>query len=274
MLKIKSLLSLLLLSFLATSCTAAGGEPIRDYQVLLTALHETSDPATDTILVNIQDRIYNAFVGSFMERSPKGLDAIEARLETLGEGNTNNIIHYWRAYAAYYKAIYHIKFGNQEGSQAATEEGIEILQNLEKKSSEDYALLAMLQSFSIQFHSGIEAPFISGRVQANGEKALELDDKNLRAYYVLGSSDYYTPEKYGGGTKVETYLKQAIALDNQSMKNPYLPSWGKDSAYELLIRHFIKKEQYDEAKALFKEAIAIYPENYMLNQLSKKLIDK
>lgn len=271
--KFRMLFAFLLICNCIYGCGSADGEPIRDYQVLLTALEENGG-TPDSLLINVQDKIYNAFVQSFMAKTPEGLTKIEQQLSKLGENNNNNIIHYWRAYAAYYRAIYYIKSGDRETSQKATEKGIAIIEDLKKKSSEDYALLAMLQSFSIQFHSGIEAPFISNKVKSNAEKASELDPKNLRAYFVMGSSDYYTPEQYGGGTKVEEYLTKAISLEAQNLKNPYLPSWGKDTSYELLIRFYIKKERFDDAKKYFKEAIELYPDSYMLNQLGKRLIDK
>lgn len=158
-------------------------------------------------------------------------------------------------------------------SEKVLDSGIEKLEEIDQKSSEHFALLALMESFSIQFSAGIKVPFISANVKKNGEKAIELDSLNLRAYYVLGSNDFYTPAQYGGGKKAENYFKKAIQLKSQSVKNPFLPSWGKNSAYELLIRFYINKEQFSEAKKYFQEAIALFPNDYMINQLASKLIN-
>jgi hypothetical protein len=153
------------------------------------------------------------------------------------------------------------------------ETGIDKLTDIKQKTSEHYALLALMQSFSIQFSPGIQAAFISKKVKDNAEEALLLDSLNLRAYYVLGSNDFYTPEQYGGGRKAESYLKKAVSLPDQTVKNPYLPSWGKNSAYELLIWTYIKKQEYNLAKQTYNEAISLYPNDYMINKLATELIN-
>lgn len=130
-----------------------------------------------------------------------------------------------------------------------------------------------MEGFSIRFASGIKAPFISKRAKQIAEKALQLDSLNLGAYYISGSNYFYTPEQYGGNKKAEGYLFKAIKLNDQSVSNSYLPSWGKDSAYELLIRLYINHKQFIEAKRYYKEAIALFPDNYMINKLANELIN-
>ena len=162
---------------------------------------------------------------------------------------------------------------DNKSSEKILDEGIKQLNNVNPKNSEHLALLALMESFSIQYASGMEIPFISKRVKQNAEKALQLDSLNLRAYYVLGSSDFYTPEQYGGGKKAEGYLLKAIKLNDQSVSNPYLPTWGKNNAYEMLIRLYINHKQFTEAKKYYQEAIALYPDDYMINKLAGELIN-
>ena len=144
---------------------------------------------------------------------------------------------------------------------------------MKNKNSEDYALLAMLQGFSIQF-KGMKAMFISRDIKKNLKKAIAIDSTNLRAYYVFASNDYHTPEKYGGGKKAEEYLLKAISLPAQKIKNDYLPSWGKEEAYEMLIKLYIKKEKWELAKKYYKEGIKKFPESYTISQLATQLIGK
>jgi tetratricopeptide (TPR) repeat protein len=228
----------------------------------------------DSLLYNIQQKIYNAFVQSQITQSDQELSKLELTLSEMNKQNNNSLIAYWYSYTCYYHSIFYMIKNDNKNSEKILDEGMNILNQTEPKTSEHLALLAMMESFSIQFAPGTEAAFISKRVKENGQKAMDLDSANLRSYFVLGSNDFYTPEQYGGGKKAEGYLKKAILLEDQSIKSPYLPSWGKNSAYELLIRFYIRKQQWDEAKKYFKEAIGLYPNDYMINQLSGELINR
>jgi tetratricopeptide (TPR) repeat protein len=160
-----------------------------------------------------------------------------------------------------------------KSSEKILDEGIMQLENVSNLNSEHLALLALMESLSIQYASGIEIPSIFKRVKQNAEKALQLDSLNLRAYFVLGSNDFYAPEQYGGGKKATSYFTKAIKLNDQPVVNPYLPSWGKNSAYEMLIRLYINHKQFAEAKKYYQEAITLYPDDCMIIKLSKELLN-
>ena len=228
---------------------------------------------SDTSLNNIQQKVLDAFGNAQFLKSDKGLVDIEQALLSLNKNNNNGIIIYWYSYTCYYHSILLMVKKENKNSEKILEEGIVQLKNITTKNSEHLALLALMESFSIQYASVIEVPFISKRVKQNAEKALQLDSLNLRAYFVLGSNDFYTPEQYGGGKKAEGYLLQAVKLNDQSVANEYLPSWGKNSAYEMLIRFYINHKQFAEAKKYYRQAIAMFPNDYMINKLAKELID-
>lgn len=223
-------------------------------------------------LDKIQQRIYNAFVEATIKNNSVPMDTIERELERVNLSNQQNLICYWRSYLNYYKAIYYLKIEDKKASEALCDEAIEWLNKLEKKNSEDYALLAMIQSFGIQF-KGFKAMFISSKIKKNAKKAIALNPNNLRAHYVFASNDFYTPAKYGGGKQAEKFLLKAISLPSQEARNPYIPSWGKEEAYTLLVKHYIKVEDLDTAKRYFKEGIKLYPESYNIQQLASKLLD-
>jgi hypothetical protein len=227
----------------------------------------------DTLLNNIQQKIFNAFVEAKISRNDKQLLFLEQALLDMSAKTKNNIIIYWYSYTCYYHSIFYLTDNNNKKSEEFLKMGIKQLDDLKNKNSEHLALLALMKSISIQFAAGIEAPFISKSAKQNVENALQLDSLNLRAYYVLGSSDFYTPEQYGGGKKAEAYLKKAISLKDQSVLNPYLPSWGRNSAYELLIRFYIKKQQWNDAKKYYNDAIALFPDDYMINKLAGELVN-
>ena len=211
-----------------------------------------------------------AFVNAKMSKTDKGLVDLELALLNLNKNNNNGIIIYWYSYTCYYHSILLMIEKENKSSEKILDEGIKQLKNVSNLNSEHLALLALMESFSIQYASGMEIPFISKRVKQNAEKALQLDSLNLRAYFVLGSNDFYSPEQYGGGKKAAGYLLKAIKLNDQSVANPYLPTWGKNSAYEMLIRFYINHKQFAEAKKYYQEAITLFPDDYMINKLAKE----
>ena len=234
---------------------------------------QVSNSSIDPVLENIEKNIFDSFAQSLMQKQEKPLLSIEEKLEKLYQDKQQNLIQYWRGYAHYYLSVYHVQQEDKKQAEKVIDQGIELVESIKEKNAEDYALLALLQNFSIQF-KGMKAMFISRTIRKNIDAAIRIDAENLRAYYVAGSNDYYTPEKYGGGKKAEEYLKKAIALPAQKIPNPYLPSWGKEEAYQMLIQMYIKKENYEAAKTHFQEATQLFPDSYMLNQLASKLVGK
>lgn len=226
----------------------------------------------DSLLYNIQGKIYEAFLSSFQENGTMRLEAIEDQIKQLPV--QNQITTYWIAYAKYYEGVYCLKLRNKKECQKILSSAIELIEQSENRNSESYALLAFIQSFSIQLSGGMNAALVSANVKKNAEAALQSDSTNLRAWYVLASNDYYTPKAYGGGKKCEKYLLKAISLNDQSMANPFLPSWGKSDAYSLLIAYYIDKEDYDTAQIYLNAALSLYPNNYMINQYAEMLKNK
>lgn len=227
----------------------------------------------NTILENIQEKIYQAFVTAVTSKNVESIERIEDKLEALVKKHPQNIIKYWQAYLFYYKSVYYMQNKDKVNSEKAINIGVKIMEELSPKNAEDYALLGMLQGFAIQYVPNLRKGVYSVKTKKNIEKALKLDSKNVRAHYVAASNDFYTPKEFGGGKVLKKHLLKAIALPEQPVKNKYLPSWGKDSSYVMLIEAFIKEGDIAEAKKYFKEAIALYPDNYSIKSLAVKLID-
>ncbi len=227
----------------------------------------------DTLLDNAQKKIYDSFINSIVSKTASPLEELQGSLEELYQQHQLNIIQYWRGYLQYYLAIYHLKSGAKNASEKEVDKGITLIDGMKRKNSEDYALLAHLESFSTQF-KGIKAATIAGKIQRHGKLAISMDSTNLRGYYVLGSSDFYTPKKFGGGKMVEKHLTKAIQLPAQTVENGFLPSWGKEESYELLIKYYIREEKWEEAVKYYQEGIALFPNNYQLSSLASKLVGK
>jgi len=256
--------TLLVFSFISTACDSTQKE-VKDYEATFVSLVDNND------LQGIESSIRNAFNQAFMQQNTDALNSVISQLESM---QNNDWVSYWKAYALYRKAIYHTVNKEKELSETTTEAAFSTIESVKEKTSEHFALQAMIRSFSIQFTQGMKAGIVAQRVTGDLKRAIKLDDKNLRAYYAKGSQDYYTPEKYGGGKEVEEYLKKAIELKDQYHSNTVMPTWGKDEAYELLLKYYIKKEQFEKAKELFQEATTAFPENYQLTKLGVQLVNK
>jgi hypothetical protein len=229
--------------------------------------------SADSLLMDIQSKIYNAFINARISQKNDALNELSNELENLYKAKNQSLILYWRSYLQYYSSIDYLIKADNKSAENEIKKGIELIESIEKKNSEDYALLAMLQSFSIQFNS-LKAMFISGVVKKNADSAITLDSTNLRAWFVYGSNDFHIPAQYGGGKKAEKYLLKAISLPAQRIANSNLPSWGKEESYELLIRFYIQKGNWDMAKKYFQVGITAFPGSYVINQLASKLIGK
>lgn len=233
----------------------------------------TASLAADTLMNNIQEKIYAAFVQGIMQKDAQKMDALKADLTKLHQEKKHKLIQYWRAYLQYYSSIYYLQVGNEKQSEIEVDQGISWMKGLSNKEAEDYALLAMLQSFGIQF-KGMRAMFISSSIKKNVKKALAMDPDNLRAHFVYASNDFYTPAKYGGGKEAETYLLKALQLPAQKTKNDKLPSWGMEETYEMLIKLYMKQEKWELAKKYYAEGSQVFPSNYSILQLGGQLVSK
>ena len=217
----------------------------------------------DTILINIQEKITTASYDGFAKRNTKKLDEVEGFLDS-NKTENENLKNYWIAYINYYKTIIAMQLKDKDLGSKSNKKGIDLLENHQNKNSDDYALLALLKGMSYPFVSGMEAPAISKDINKYLEKGIEADDKNFRVYYAQGSIDFYTPKEYGGGTKAESALLKAINLPEKNKGNSQLPTWGKEEAYDLIIRFYLRENQKDKAKTYFDKAKQLFPDSYII----------
>lgn len=220
--------------------------------------------AQDTILNNIEARVSLATNKAFMDNNTASLDEIENELKTANVTN-ENLRNYWIAYVNYYKTIVGLKTGNENLCKQANDNGVKALEQNKLKTSEDYALLALLKGLSFSFSSGLKAPIINKQVNNYIKKGLEADSTNFRVHYALASLDFYTPKQYGGGKKTEKHLLKAVELPEKNADNPQLPRWGKEEVYDLLIRYYLREDQKDRAEKYFHEAKQLFPNGYVVS---------
>ena len=214
---------------------------------------------------SFQDEIESAFQACFRQKNARPLLDLDKTISAKATSDHN----YWRAYLHYHLAVYLNETNKKTLAEAKNDLGIALLVHQKIKSSEDYALLALMESFSIPFKKE-QVLWIAPRVQKNARKALEMDSLNLRAYFVLGSNDFYTPKLFGGMKKAEQYLKKAVALGKQNKERQQKPTWGHNSSYELLVKLLLKQKEYEKAKKWAAEGAQLYPDHFPLKKLNKR----
>ena len=218
-----------------------------------------------TLLATGQNAIENKILDTYSESIEQKQDKLASLIQQLKSKKNNN---YWISFALYKEAsLYgHTK---EEKALSKLNEAIELLKNKKNKNSEDYALLGFMTSYTIKFQSEIAA-IISAKASEYYHKSLKLDKNNFRAYLGLGKSDFYRPLKYGGGLRVESYLKQAMVIINSPNAKNTDSNWGKDEVYYYLIRYYQKSDMKNEAALYYNLGIKNFPESTILKTLADK----
>lgn len=210
-----------------------------------------------SFLQNIQSKIDSALSRSFAHQNTAPLDSMLTQLANLTP--QNNLTTYWQSYARSMETIYFMRNKQAKEAEHIINRACDDMEQLNKKNAEDYALLASVQNLAIQFRSGMGAGKLSSQAVGNAQTALQMDSTNLRAWYVLATNDFYTPAFFGGGKKTEKFLLKALSFPAQQVPNPYMPSWGREEAYQLLLTYYVQKEQYEQARVLLNAAQKEYP---------------
>lgn len=223
--------------------------------------------SNDTMFFSLEDEINHAFQAVFFKKNNTKLLKIQSNLLV----NKDPLSNYWSSYIDYLVSLYFLSQNQKDSSAVYIEKSIEKLKD-KKLSSDGYALLGMSNVFSIQFQDGLKVIARSKKSDDYFSEALRLDSMNLRAYLGMAVKDYYTPGEYGGKKMVENYLKKAIDKPNRISNDLRLPSWGKDYAYELLIRYYLNKKDSANAKEFLQKAINEYPNNIQILKLSTQLL--
>ncbi len=220
-------------------------------------------------LEGIEQEINEAFTNSIYSKEHSPLQKLGNRLFKYQKDKNESIIAYWRGYVEYQKALYFYFYKNDSEVLKSLSEGVNILENITVKTSDDYALLAKMQSFYIDNELEPNVNLIKNRNE-NSDMAIELDPNNLRANLVAAIVDMSTPDLVGGKQKAEKYLLKCISLHEQPNNGVGLPKWGKDEAYEKLIKLYLLKNDSESAEKYLLEAKTIYPKNNVINSINVK----
>ena|GEM_PF-644188 len=134
---------------------------------------------------------------------------------------------------------------------------------LEEKQdwSEPYALLALLYGYKIA-KNNFTAVTLGPKSYFLAQRAIELDDKNPRAWFVWGTIKFHMPAVFGGGTKdaIDAFKKSIELFRMQPQSDSLAPDWGYLDALLWLGWAYEKEERLKEALAFYKNALDTYPQ--------------
>ncbi len=198
------------------------------------------------------------------------LNVLHAKLEEeiSQKGNDIHKLIYWLAYNEYYMAKFYEIKKQEKLASSIIKRGIKHIEGLSVKTVEDYILLGHLQREYIKY-AGFKRISFARQTAKNCEIAMGIDPTNPRVYLLAGLNDLGRPRIFGGGKLGEQYLLKALnECSYKTDNNTIEPSWGKEEAYEAIIRHYIKAERYDDARSMFYRFIEAYPNNYSIKELS------
>lgn len=207
---------------------------------------------------------------NFVEKDLDSLEIIINDIEKHNSTNRNRYLSYWDAYARYNKSLILSSSGKEKEAEKELNSAKLILEKIEIKTSEDYALLGMCYNFSISFSNFLKIPSLSSKARKIAQEAIKLDPENIRAYLVLGINDLYTPKIYGGQKKCEEHFLKCIAIPEKKSSNDFDPSWGKNDGYYYLISYYLENNEREKAAKYMVEALKIFPEDGRLKSLIKQ----
>ena len=220
----------------------------------------TSFAQDASVLENIEQKVFDAMMEAFKNEDETPLKHLEESLTALSKKSNNSTVTYWLSYTQYRYAIY-LSETDEKRSEKLVDEAIDRISDIDKKTSEHYALLSYIRGFGMRYVSAFGAPFAAAKVENAAEKAIDLDDKNPRGYLALGTYDYYTPAAFGGGKVVEENLLKFIELPAKYDSNPYAPSWGEWDNLRMLILYYQRVKNSDEALKYCKQGMEKFPDD-------------
>jgi tetratricopeptide (TPR) repeat protein len=189
------------------------------------------------------------------------------RLLTVGEKEW--LIRYYLGYTDWRLSHYYMSQEDEKKTNEMVEDGINQLETCIKeqhKCSDAHALLSSLYGTKISLHPE-QGMTLGQKSGAAMEKAVSLDPKNPRAWYLRGVSAMYTPPLFGGGLeRANEYLHKAVQLFEtvKPLSDSTLPTWGHGEAYGWLALVQLDQDSLAAAEASLAKALKVNPANAWL----------
>lgn len=154
---------------------------------------------------------------------------LSAQLDMIAGSNPTS----WQAnyYAAFTKVIisyYETDMARKDLFIDEADNFFSVIQGLKVENDEKYVLAALIANGRLSVDGANRWKKYGPIFEENLKKAKELNIDNPHIYYLLGTSKFYTPKMFGGGSKVaKPYFEKAKELYAKlDTKNIMIPYWG------------------------------------------------
>ncbi len=245
------------------------------YDHNLEVFNITNCSELDSVYIKAQKTINTATAFClFKANNTDSLFSVLNHLKTalLKDNKYQSLNKYWQGYCYVNIVACQLRFKEETKTDSILQEGISILNSVDRKNSDHYALLSMLNGISIKYCNITMLSITAQKSKLYAEEAIKLNDKNMRAYLAFAINDFFTPSLYSGGKLVDKNLTKALKLETRVDPNiKCLPSWGKDMVYEYLIKSYIKDKKYEQAKKYLLEAIKLFPYRSDFQELNAQI---
>ncbi len=108
------------------------------------------------------------------------------------------------------------------------------------------------------------------------EKALNLAPENPRINLIYGISLFYKPGIFGGSNEkaMNTFRQTADLFKEYKNEDQLSPGWGEAENYAWLAQTYLKKEDFQQARAAYKKALSIEPDYYWIKEILLPELEK
>ena len=168
----------------------------------------------------------------FSSSTPEALQGVVHQLSRIGEAEGDK----WEPY--YYAGFGYLRLSGMHEAAAEKDKYLGLAMDeigkglaIDGKNTE----LVTLQGYTIMMQLTVDPAnrgmTHSGLAFETFNKAIQLDPKNPRAYFLLGRMQYGTAQFMGGGNaEACNSLARARALfeDSEGSANPFAPTWGME----------------------------------------------
>jgi len=182
---------------------------------------------------------------------------------------------YYIALCDYRLATYYLTLAKMDKAGPYIKEGQDYLQKA-METNPDLGELDAFYAYMLGFEIALapeKAMSLGLQIYQYFGSAFDKSPENPRVHLLKGVSDLFTPEQYGGGAdrSIETLQKSAGLFEKEQVKDPALPSWGKDEAYTFLGMAYSQKGDNGKASEYFQKALEVNPENRLARDELKKI---
>lgn len=190
--------------------------------------------------------------------------ALFERVASGGPGTHKALAHYY-AGLANMRAVNIMGDENKEKTLERIDVAVEHFKTATDQQddfAEAYALLASAygRKMGLDPRQGM---FLGPKSSQLLKKAHALAPDNPRVVFIQATSDYFTPETWGGSKKKAMQgFRHAIELFEQQEEStdPLQPDWGHSDSYAWLGFAHLQNEEYEKARQAFRDALEINPD--------------